>query len=110
MELQPIRAKVLDDIGKHYSTEVIVQIPGERDFFIEVYIPVGRPSDRDLASQGVDIDGWRSNVEVNADWDTKAPIREVYPDSSHYQSQIEYIVARTIAQALDGMYIQENWR
>lgn len=43
MEKRVIRAEVLDDIStKHYSTEIVVTTPGNRKFFIEVCMPVGR--------------------------------------------------------------------
>lgn len=90
--------------GKHYGTDVAVTI-GNRVYDINVWIPLGAPSDEDLADWGVTTEQWLLNVEVDDGWDGTEPIQNMHPSDNHYQSAIELAVAKRIAEALNGILL-----
>ena len=99
-----VRATVRPFDGrKHYGTDIAIRHPSGRQSVITVWIPVGAPSDNELAEWGTNYEGWKSNVEVEGGWGAMEPIQHCLPDDSHYQSRFEEAVARRIAETLDGM-------
>ncbi len=99
-----IRAEVKPADGKHYGTDVLVHHPSGRTFSINVWLPIGAPSDDELAQWGTDRAGWDANVEVDDGWGDKAPIRSLdLTCDGHYESSFEVLVAKAIATALDGL-------
>jgi hypothetical protein len=97
-----IHAEVRPLVGKHYGTKVVVRHPSGRKFDIEIWMPIGSPSDEELAEWNVDRSMWESNVEVPDGWGGSEPIQSQFPTDNHYQSEFEVAVAKRIADALDG--------
>lgn len=107
--MSEITAQVVPLNGrKHYGTSVNIALsvgPSHRSFNINVWVPVGRPSDEELADWGIDADGWENNVEVDDGWGGTEPIQSMLPSDGHYQSQIELAIANRIAEALEGFSV-----
>ena len=103
-----ITAEVYRPVGKHYGTNVnIVFSTGQIRHCdtINVWIPVGRPSDEELADWGIDAAGWENDVEVDDGWGGTQPIQSMFPYDCHYQSQIESAIADRIVEALEGFSV-----
>jgi hypothetical protein len=92
--------------GKHYGTTVAFHY-ANRTFAINVWIPVGPPSDEACADWGITKEQWEANVEVDDGWGGTMPIQSEFPCDSHYQSEIEKLVAGHIDYALNVLPIPD---
>lgn len=99
-----VKAEVRPLSGKHYGTTVKLII-ATRAYDINVWIPLGPPSEADLESWGVTQQQWMENVEVDDGWGGAEPIQRMYPCDNHYQSEVEKVVAEHIAYALNVLSI-----
>jgi hypothetical protein len=101
-----MNAEVLPLRGKHYGTTVRLSIDN-RCYDISIWIPVGPPSDEELADWNLTYEDWKNNVEVDDGWNGKEPIRSMFPCDSHFQSRLEVQIAHYIANAINA-YNFEN--
>lgn len=102
--MSKITATIRELQWKHYSTTVTLLIEG-RKYDINVCVPLGPPSDEDLADWGVTTEQWLLNVKVDDGWGGTEPIQRIHPVDGHYQSQIELAIAKRIVEALDGFSV-----
>lgn len=103
MSSEIVTARLRPLNGKHYGTDVLVRHPNGRTTAITVWLPIGPPSDAELADWNVDRSMYESNVEVPDGWGGWVPIQSEFPCDNHYQSAFEAEVAQRIVDALDGM-------
>jgi hypothetical protein len=103
-----IHAEVRPLVGKHYGTKVVVSHPSGKKFDIEIWMPIGSPSEQELAEWKVDRSMWEANVKVPDGWGGMEPIQVMFPTDNHYQSEFEAAVAKRIAAALDGWVLEET--
>ena len=98
-----VKASVRVPAGKHYGTEVVITHPSGIAYPINVWLPIGEPSEEALDEWEVTPEQWKANAEVPDGWGGLEPIRNMFPCDSHYQSLFEREVAVRIAEALNDM-------
>lgn len=101
-----ISASILPLEDKHYGTNIRLVLDNKRTILLNVWIPVGSPSDEECASWGVTREQWEANIEHDDGWGGTCPIQELIPCDSHYQSQYEFEVCQEIVAALGNYAAQ----
>jgi hypothetical protein len=102
-----VHAAVVAPYGKHYGTEIVVRHPQGHTFTFMVSMPVGDPSDNELAGMGTTRPMWEANAEVIGGWGVMVPVQSEFC-FDHYQSAFELAVAERIASSLDGMLWEDG--
>lgn len=94
--------------GKHYGTNIklsIVSETGTSQTAFNIWLPLGRPSDKQMESWGYTREDWDNNIRIPDGWNDEAwvAIQEAYTDyDNHYQSAFEVAVVERIVDALEG--------
>jgi len=87
--------------GKHYGTTIRVHHPSGKLFGIDVWCPIGAPSEADLEDWGISTQEWKNNVDVPDGWGGFSPVQEMFPCDGHYQSQFESDLVDVIVDAIN---------
>lgn len=94
-------AKILPLYGKYYGTHVKIESGPASGHLINVWVPTGEPSERELDSWGTTRADWDNNVIVDDGWGGKAPIKSLgYLCDGHYESELSLRIANAIVEAL----------
>lgn len=97
-----VSAEILPLDDKHYGTNIVLRLDNGQTTTLNIWIPVGDPSDNELAEMGIDRAGWDANVEVDDMWEGKVPVQEYFPCDNHYQSRYELEVCEEIVNVLEA--------
>lgn len=96
-------AELLPLDGKYYGTEICIWYANNptSNTVINIWIPEGEPSERACANWDVTQEQWRENIMVDNGWGGDSPIKTLFPNDNHYESELSYQVALKIVGGIN---------
>lgn len=87
---------------KHYGTDIKIIHPTGRELTINVWCPIGAPSQQELDDYGISVEEWENNIEVPDGWGGVEPVQDLFPCDTHYQSKFEADLVDVLVAAINA--------